>query len=121
MPVHLASNPNSRDEWQVVLLSCTATDRLKEKVTTWSFEKRDYMFKPPPRNFPAPPATVDNDMLRVLVDAVNEATQNIPCWDEYVKTGFRPFRCYEVIPDSIYPQPPPRPPHEELPVEFYNR
>lgn len=47
-----------------------------------------------------------NDMVRALVKSINEATQNIPCWDEYYWTGKRPATCNEVIPGSIYPKPP---------------
>ena len=28
-----------------------------------------------------------NELVRHLINAINEATANIPCWDEYVETG----------------------------------
>lgn len=28
-----------------------------------------------------------NDLVRALIDAFNEATAAIPCWDEYSKSG----------------------------------
>lgn len=61
---------------------------------------------PPPRHLGDPPAGMKNDMVRALVKSINEATQNIPCWDEYYWTGKRPATCNEVIPGSIYPKPP---------------
>lgn len=36
-------------------------------------------------------------MVRALVAAVNEATENIPCWDEYARTGTAPRPCGERI------------------------
>jgi len=44
--------------------------------------------KPPPRNLGSPPEKMDNQMVRHLIDALNEATNAIPGWDEYEKTGF---------------------------------
>jgi hypothetical protein len=38
-----------------------------------------------------------NDMVRALVDKINEATQNIPCWDEYARTGTKPAECSEQV------------------------
>ncbi len=56
------------------------------KFGFWRFDKRTYI-KPPPRRLGDPPDGMRNDMVRALVDAVNEATLNIPCWDEYYKSG----------------------------------
>lgn len=39
-----------------------------------------------------------NDMVRTLVNSVNEATANIPCWEEYARTGVRPKTCAEKLP-----------------------
>lgn len=51
----------------------------------WKFDKRSYMDAPPPRNLEPPPANVQNDLARLIIRMFNEATDNIPCWDEYVK------------------------------------
>lgn len=53
----------------------------------WRFDKRSYASKPPPRNLAHPPAGMKNDLVRFLIKAINEATDNIPGWDEYSKTG----------------------------------
>eukprot|EP00892_Ulva_mutabilis_P011770 jgi/Ulvmu1/8966/UM005_0057.1 len=53
----------------------------------WRFDKRSYAFKPPPRNLADPPAGMENDLVRFLIKAINEATDAIPGWDEYSKTG----------------------------------
>jgi hypothetical protein len=51
-----------------------------------------------------------NDMVRALIACINEATANIPCWDEYYRTGRRAAACDEDIAGSIYPRPPQRTP-----------
>lgn len=76
----------------------------------WQFNKRDYMRRMPPRNLRDPPVATRNHMLRTLIGFINEATQSIPCWNEYVRTRKRPATCDEEIPDSIYPKPPRRTP-----------
>lgn len=38
-----------------------------------------------------------NDMVRKLVDSINEATSNIPCWDAYARAGVKPATCNETI------------------------
>lgn len=85
----------------VLLISLSAG-----KFGAWRFDKRTYMQRPPPRHLGDPPAAMKNDMVRALINSINEATQNIPCWDDYYKTGSRPATCDEVIPGSIYPKPP---------------
>jgi len=57
----------------------------KEEDTVWKFDKRSYMEKPPPKNLPDPPVNVDNDLARIIIRMVNEATNNIPCWDLYLQ------------------------------------
>jgi len=54
--------------------------------TLWLFDKRAYNDEtgPPPRNLPAPPAVVKNDLAHLIIKMINEATENIPCWDVYV-------------------------------------
>jgi hypothetical protein len=85
----------------VLLISLSAG-----KFGAWRFDKRTYMQRPPPRHLGDPPAAMKNDMVRALINSINEATQNIPCWDDYYKTGSRPATCDEVIPGSMYPKPP---------------
>lgn len=61
----------------------------------WRFDKRDYVTKPFGRNYPLPPENVDNAIIRTLIRSFNEATANIPCWDEYAATGKLPKACRE--------------------------
>ncbi|GLI67444.1 hypothetical protein VaNZ11_011637 [Volvox africanus] len=56
-------------------------------LAVYTFDKRDYSVKPPPRNLPEPPPFVQNNLVRLIVAMVNEATENIPCWDDYVATS----------------------------------
>ena len=57
------------------------------KFGAWRFDKRSYSSKPPPRNLTPPPLGMHNDLVRFLINAINEATERIPGWDEYEKTG----------------------------------
>lgn len=57
------------------------------KFGEWRFDKRSYIGTPPPRNLEQPPQGMKNDLVRFLINAINEASAAIPCWDEYVKTG----------------------------------
>lgn len=54
------------------------------KVGAWHFDKRDYMGKPIPRNLQPPPKGCKNELTIRLIQSFNEATDAIPCWDEYV-------------------------------------
>ena len=69
----------------------------------WFFDKRSYMALPPPRHLEPPPKNATNLMVRTLIASINTATENIPCWDEFAKTGVRPRTCDEVIPGTVYP------------------
>lgn len=73
----------------------------------WLFDKRQYMDEAPPRNLQPPPPRAKHDMVRKLIAAINTATENIPCWDDYVKTGHVPTTCDEIIPGTVYPTVPP--------------
>ncbi|KAL3693514.1 hypothetical protein R1sor_007165 [Riccia sorocarpa] len=53
------------------------------KIGEWRFDKRSYTRSAPPRNLPLPPPGVPETVV-TLVKAVNEATANIPNWDESV-------------------------------------
>ncbi|XP_074575377.1 hydroxyproline O-arabinosyltransferase NOD3-like [Curcuma longa] len=51
------------------------------KIGEWRFDKRLYLRGPPPRNLTLPPPGVPESVV-TLVKMVNEATNNIPGWDE---------------------------------------
>lgn len=57
------------------------------KYGAWRFDKRSYSDKPPPRKLGAPPPGMKNELVRHLINALNEATDHIPGWDEYSATG----------------------------------
>jgi len=57
------------------------------KFGEWRFDKRSYSGGPPPRNLTEPPKGMKNELVRHLIHAINEATDAIPGWDEYAKTG----------------------------------
>ena len=57
------------------------------KYGEWRFDKRSYSDKPLPRNLGPPPEGMQNDLVRHLIKAFNEATDAIPDWDSYEKTG----------------------------------
>ncbi|KAK3163466.1 hypothetical protein QOZ80_1AG0004110 [Eleusine coracana subsp. coracana] len=51
------------------------------KIGEWRFDKRSYDEKPPPRNLTLPPPGVPESVV-TLVKMVNEASANLPRWDE---------------------------------------
>jgi len=53
------------------------------KVGEWRFDKRSYSHTYPPKHLPAPPAGMKNDLVRVLIDAINEASAALPNWGMY--------------------------------------
>lgn len=57
------------------------------KYGEWRFDKRTYAQQPPPRRLSSPPDSMSNELVRRLVGAINEATEAIPGWDDYAKTG----------------------------------
>jgi len=59
------------------------------KYGQWRFDKRSYATRPIPRHMEPPPPGCKNHLVRKLIQMFNEATDNIPGWDTYVKT-FRP-------------------------------
>jgi hydroxyproline O-arabinosyltransferase len=66
------------------------------KFGAWRFDKRAYSGKPPPRNLPPPPLGMRNELVRFLINAINEVSVAIPDWDEYERTGTaRQFLKYE--------------------------
>ncbi|KAI4305922.1 hypothetical protein L6164_029248 [Bauhinia variegata] len=50
------------------------------KIGEWRFDKRSCLMGPPPKNLPLPPPGVPESVVW-LVKMVNEATANIPGWD----------------------------------------
>jgi hypothetical protein len=67
------------------------------KVGEWQFNKRMWSGKPIGRNQGPPPKGMKNDLVRHLINAINEATHNIPCWDEYERTGRAVYDCGEKV------------------------
>ena len=57
------------------------------KYGEWRFDKRSYASLPPPRHLSPPPDGMKNDLVRHLIKSMNEATDTIPGWDEFAKTG----------------------------------
>ncbi|XP_020103518.1 hydroxyproline O-arabinosyltransferase 3 [Ananas comosus] len=51
------------------------------KFGEWRFDKRSFLHGPPPRNLSLPPPGVPESVV-TLVKMVNEATANIPGWDD---------------------------------------
>jgi hypothetical protein len=53
------------------------------KIGQWRFDKRSWGGTPIPRNLGPPPTNMKNDLVRALINSFNEATDAIPCWDQY--------------------------------------
>lgn len=54
--------------------------------TEWAWDKHWYRLRPPPRALPHPPAGTCQlviDFVRLL----NDAMDDLPCWDEFYRTG----------------------------------
>lgn len=62
------------------------------EVGDWHWDKRDFMEKYPPLNFPMPPSSCKNEPVRKVIEAINEAAANLPGWEE------RAFKEVEEIP-----------------------
>ncbi|CAL8466227.1 g5763 [Coccomyxa elongata] len=67
--------------------NATTGEHMPGKYGEWRFDKRSYAQFPPPRRLAAPPDVVSNELVRKLIDVLNEATSVIPGWDDYAKTG----------------------------------
>ncbi|KAL4518212.1 hypothetical protein Ndes2437A_g04508 [Nannochloris sp. 'desiccata'] len=50
------------------------------KIGSWHFDKRDYMEKYPPLNFPMPPKGCTNEAVKKIISCLNEASKNLPGW-----------------------------------------
>ncbi|GLC43320.1 hypothetical protein PLESTM_001458300 [Pleodorina starrii] len=66
------------------------------KFGEWRFDKRTYGSRPPPRHLGDPPANMKNDLVRALINSINEATAALPCWDTYAETGKASYDCAEM-------------------------
>ena len=53
------------------------------KIGAWRFDKRSYSHAYPPKKIPDPPKGMNNDLVRALVDAVNEASAALPDWGKW--------------------------------------
>ena len=65
------------------IVRCTCD--VAEELVVWKFDKKVYMDRPPPRAIADPPVFVNDQLVRLAVRMVNEATEGIPCWDDYVQ------------------------------------
>lgn len=52
------------------------------KIGAWRFDKRTWMSGIPPRNLPMPPSGCDNELVKRLVEMVNEASAALPNWED---------------------------------------
>jgi len=60
---------------------------VRDEHAPWIFNKRDYGSAPPPRNLTPPPKGTTNKVVVKVIELINEATANIPGWDEYAKNA----------------------------------
>ena len=49
----------------------------------WRFDKRTYQNGIPPRDLVVPPEKCDNELVKLLIDCINEASANIETWDTF--------------------------------------
>eukprot|EP00798_Chlamydomonas_sp_ICE-L_P018627 gene18627-25142_t len=70
------------------------------KYGEWRYDKRSYGNRPMPRNVSDPPTGMKNDLVRTLIESFNEATDAIPCWDDYQKTHTASIELYRHRPPS---------------------
>ncbi|PNH11871.1 hypothetical protein TSOC_001280, partial [Tetrabaena socialis] len=63
------------------------------KFGEWRFDKRTYGSKPPPRHLGEPPKPMHNDLVRALINSINEATAALPCWEQYAESGRVSYDC----------------------------
>ncbi|GMH33444.1 hypothetical protein BSKO_01278 [Bryopsis sp. KO-2023] len=61
-------------------------DFMPGKFGEWRFDKRVFANTPLTR-ITGIPEKMNNDLVRALMAAFNDAIDNIPCWEEYTKTG----------------------------------
>lgn len=54
-------------------------DRCKEDG--WQWDKRNYLTKYPPKNYPLPPLGCDSEGVNILIEMLNEVSASIDEWD----------------------------------------
>ena len=52
------------------------------KIGKWRFDKRAWMSSIPPKNLEPPPEGCDNELVKRLVEMVNEASAALPNWED---------------------------------------
>ena len=53
------------------------------KCGEWRFDKRTYQNGIPPRDLLPPPQKCDNELVKLLIDFINEASANIKTWESF--------------------------------------
>ena len=53
------------------------------KFGEWRFDKRTYQNGIPPRDLLPPPQKCDNELVKLLIDCINEASANIKTWESF--------------------------------------
>ena len=53
------------------------------KFGQWRFDKRTYQNGIPPRDLLAPPEKSDNELVKLLIACINEASKNIDTWETF--------------------------------------
>lgn len=53
------------------------------KFGQWRFDKRTYQNGIPPRDLLAPPEKSDNELVKLLISCINEASANIETWETF--------------------------------------
>ena len=57
------------------------------KVGKWRFDKRSYMAGIPPKNLDPPPRGCDNELVKRLIEMMNEASATLPNWEDPLGAG----------------------------------
>lgn len=57
------------------------------KYGAWRFDKRSYMGSIPPKNLAPPPKGCDNELVKRLIEMINEASANLPNWENPLGLG----------------------------------
>jgi hypothetical protein len=52
------------------------------KIGSWHWDKRDFIERYPPKDFPMPPEGCTNEAVKYVVRAVNEVAAALPGWQE---------------------------------------
>ncbi|PRW44917.1 hypothetical protein C2E21_6489 [Chlorella sorokiniana] len=77
---------NGRDAFQIHFTYGNDFDPAGQftpgKVGAWHWDKRDWTWKYPPRNFPMPPEGCTNEAVKTLISRINEAANVLPGWAE---------------------------------------